>query len=58
MTRTVTISSDVFSAFRHGSKPIQYARKGDIVTLISDHGNVLIVEGKAGRFPVNVKLTM
>lgn len=28
-----------------------YGKYGDYVTVISDHGNVLIVEGRTGRFP-------
>lgn len=40
---------DINSSYRN---KIRYGNKGDEVRLIADHGNVLIVEGNKGRFPV------
>lgn len=40
---------------RIGKKRQVYGLKGEPVTIISDYGNVLIVEGKRGRFPVSQK---
>lgn len=47
------LNSDVFSVFYKGNKPIQYGARWDLVTEVSDRGNVVIVEAKDGRrFPV------
>ncbi len=36
----------------HVGKPkVVYGTKGEKVKIISERGNVLIVEGKSGRFP-------
>ena len=42
---------DIFSTFKKGHL---YGKKGEKVKEISRNGNVLIVEGKTGRFPVTV----
>lgn len=34
-----------------------YGNKGEEVTLIAEHGDVLIVEGKRGKFPVHKSKT-
>jgi hypothetical protein len=33
----------------------QYGKKGDIVSLISEHGNMAIVDGGFERFPVKLE---
>lgn len=35
-----------------------YGRSGELVRLIAEHGNVAIVEGSNGRFPVKVENIM
>lgn len=45
-----TLTQDVYSSTR---KALQYAKKGDQVTIVADFINVAIVQDKAGiRFPV------
>jgi hypothetical protein len=39
-------------AVSHMKPDVVYGRKGEDVKIISDHGNLIIVEGKSGRFPV------
>lgn len=46
---------DVFSVFHKKKDHIQYGKRGERVTLLSNHGNVWIVKGKSGPFPVNIK---
>lgn len=43
--------ADVFSSFHKNGNVVQYGRKGEKVTIISEHGVVLTVEGKE-RFPI------
>lgn len=38
-----------------GKKKTVYGANKELVKIISDRGNILIVEGKTGRFPVNKK---
>lgn len=46
-----TLKNDVFS---HAKKGFKYGSKGETVKVISDRGNVLIVENsKKQRFPIN-----
>ncbi len=48
--------NDVFSlSYKDGKKPLKYASKGQKAKLISDHGNVLIVEANGLKFPINRK---
>lgn len=50
---TYTLSEDVTGII----KGKVYGKKGDLITLISKYGKVLIVEGKDGnRFSVTVKM--
>lgn len=49
---TLTLLSDVLSGKFDKTGQILYARKGDMVTLIADHDDVLIVEKDGNRFPV------
>ena len=47
---TATLTEDVFSSAKKG---IQYAKKGDQVTITADFANVVIVKDKNGKkFPV------
>lgn len=48
------LKEHIYSHFRQGKKEFfQYGSKGDKVDIISDRGNVLIVQGpKGNRFPV------
>ena len=48
----MTLLTDIFSMFHPAGKPIIYGVRGEKVTLIADHGEVLIVEGRKGRFSV------
>ncbi|SHN45879.1 hypothetical protein [Chitinophaga sp. CF418] len=48
----LVLLDDITSSFR-----VLYGRKGEKVTLISDHGDVLIVQGQNGRFPVHISHT-
>lgn len=48
----MTIIQDILSNFHPAGKQTVYGFKGEKVTLISVHGDVLIVEGKKGRFSV------
>lgn len=42
-----------YSNFKNGQKePNKYGSKGDMVKLISDHGNILIVQLNGNKFPV------
>lgn len=41
----------------HAKKGHVYAAKGERVAIVAKHGEVLIVEGKTGRFPVHKKHT-
>lgn len=43
---------DIFSMFHDKNGPIKTGHRGEKVSLVADHGNVLIVEGKKGRFTV------
>ena len=45
------LTQDIISTFKKGHI---YGKKGEKVKEISRNGNVLIVEGKNGRFPVTV----
>jgi len=49
---TLTLLSDVPSGKYDKTGQILYARKGDQVTLIAYHDDVLIVEKDGNRFPV------
>lgn len=49
----MTLLTDIISMFHPAAKPVIYGLKGEKVTLIAEHGNVLIVEGKKGRLSVN-----
>lgn len=48
----MTLVCDIISLFHPAGKQTVYGVKGEKVTLIADHGHVLIVEGKKGRFSV------
>ncbi len=48
----MTLTCDIFSMFHPGGKPVVYGLRGEKVTLVAEHGDVLIVEGKKGRFSV------
>lgn len=52
---TYYLAEDIKSMFRVNKENIIYGRKGDKVTEISRNVNVSIVEGKSGRFPVNIE---
>lgn len=47
-----TLLKDVYGNKSNGKQFPQYGSKNEIVTIISQHDNVYIVEGKSGRFPV------
>lgn len=53
-TGSIRVKEDIISRmYNDGKKPLIYARKGDTVTIISDHGNVIIAENEKGiRFPM------
>ena len=45
--------ADALSVFHHDKKPIRYGIKGEKLKVVSDHGQVLIVEDRKGqRYPV------
>ena len=44
--------TDIFSMFHDKNGPKKVGLRGELVVLVADHGNVLIVEGKKGRFTV------
>lgn len=47
------VKEDVASVFRKDSQKNVYARAGDIVTEVAEHGDMLIVENQKGfRFPI------
>ena len=48
----MTLLQDIFSMFHDKKGPVKLGQNGEKVRLISDHGNVLVVEGKTGRFTV------
>lgn len=49
----------LLSDIRSNKGGVMYGRAGELVTVISTHDDVFIVEGAKGRFPVNkVKLTI
>lgn len=48
----MTLLCDIFSMFHDKNGPIKVGQRGEKVKEIADHGNVLIVEGKKGRFTV------
>jgi hypothetical protein len=49
----MTLTQDIQST----SKRNPYGSKGEKVTLIAVHGDVLLVEGVKGRFPVRKEFT-
>lgn len=49
--QTKILLCDIVSAF--GSKKTVYGLKGEVVTIISNHGSVVIVEGETERFSVS-----
>lgn len=50
----MTLLDDIKSL---GKKETMYAKKGDKVKLIAEHGEVLIVEVKGVKFPVHKSKT-
>lgn len=50
---TITLAQNIQST----SKRNLYGSKGDKVTLIAVHGDVLLVEGVKGKFPVRKEFT-
>lgn len=58
--KKVRLSSDIVSMFyKAGKEPLVYAKKGEILPVVADHGNVLILQSKAGiKFPVNKENTI
>lgn len=50
---TLTLTQNIHST----SKRNLYGSKGEKVTLIAVHGDVLLVEGVKGRFPVRKEFT-
>jgi hypothetical protein len=48
----MTLLQDIFSMFHDKKGPVKLGQCGEKVRLISDHGNVLVVEGKNGKFTV------
>jgi hypothetical protein len=44
--RTMITTEDITSP----SKPITYAKKGEIVTVVAEHGEIFIVKGADGTF--------
>lgn len=53
------LAEDITSNYKDKGKPIVYGKRGEKVTEVGDHGNVVIVESKNGnRFPAPMdKLT-
>jgi hypothetical protein len=50
---TATLKEDLFSTLKPN---IQYGKKGEIVTVVSDCGKAIIVENKKGnRYSVNIE---
>lgn len=47
------LTEDKYSNFHPDGKPVLLGKAGEAVTLISEHGDVLIVQGSRGRFPVH-----
>ena len=56
----VRLNSDIVSMFyKSGKEPFIYAKKGETLPVVADHGNVLILQSKAGiKFPVNKENTI
>jgi len=56
----VRLKSDQVSIFyKNGKQPMVYARKGEILPVVAEHGNVLILQSKSGvKFPVNKENTI
>lgn len=54
------LNIDIVSMFyKAGKEPLVYAKKGETLPVVADHGNVLILQSKAGiKFPVNIKNTI
>lgn len=44
--------ADKYSNFHPDGKPVLLGKAGEKVTLISEHGDVLIVAGPRGKFPI------
>ncbi len=52
----VRLTQNIYSNFKADKKTnALYGSAGERVKVISDNPDVLIVEGKSGRFPVNRK---
>jgi len=46
------LKNDIISCIKKDKKDLVYGKAGDVVVVISDYGNVVIVENTAGeRFP-------
>ena len=54
-TTDAILLQDVLSVFRDKKSQILYGKRGEKVKLINNHGNVWIVKGKNGPFPVNIE---
>jgi hypothetical protein len=55
--QTFILLSDVFSMFHKSGKPELLAKKGERVSLVSEHGEILIVEDRGShKFSINKKL--
>lgn len=54
--KTCILIDDIFSnnTDKRG-KPIQYGERNEKVKVISRSGDVIIVEGRYGRFPVRIE---
>jgi len=56
---SITLNKDIFSNFKQKKvkngirKPIKYANKGDKVKVVSNRGNVIIVDKNGSKFPIN-----
>lgn len=50
---TLILTSDIYS----NRDKVIYGKQGEEVKLVSVHGDVLIVEGKSGRFSVHKSKT-
>ena len=60
VAKKVRLNSDIVSMFyKAGKEPLVYAKKGETLPVVADHGYVLILQSKAGiKFPVNKENTI
>jgi hypothetical protein len=50
---------DIYSMFHKNGKPILMGKKGERVGIVSEHGDILIVESeRKNRFSLNKKLVL